>query len=88
MIGQHLAEDLDCVDSLQTKPQNVLQCIQRKADAPYSIQNYHIKRSSGCTLAHINMHMKAFFVGAPVNQGMNELAIVMEGEYSEHPDSI
>jgi hypothetical protein len=66
--------------SLHAKPRDVLQCIQRKVEAAHFIQHDHVERSGGRAVIHITVHMEAAFIGAPMNQGVNEPAIVVEGE--------
>jgi hypothetical protein len=58
----------------------MLQCVERKVEAAHFIQNHHVKGRGGCSLIHIAVHMEARFIGAPMNQRMNEPAIVVEGE--------
>src|SRR5579863_5984275 len=49
-------------------------------EAAHFVQHDHVERGSGCSPVDIPMHMEAAFIGAPVNQCVNEPAIVVESE--------
>ncbi len=75
-----LVEEVDGILSLQTKTGDMLQCIERKVEPAHFIQNHHVEGRRGRSAIHVAVYMKAAFIGAPMNEGMNEPAIVVEGE--------
>ena len=77
---QFLVEEVDGFLGLQTEARDVLQCIERKMEAAHFIENHHVEWCRGRSAVHIAVYMEAAFIGASVNQGMNEPAIVVEGE--------
>ena len=58
----------------------MLQRVKREVESAHLIQNDHVERSSCCSLVYISVHMEAALIGAPMNQRMNEPAIVVECE--------
>src|SRR5579871_3716894 len=81
MLIQLLSKQLDCIRRLQTKPRNMLQRIESEVKAAHFVQHHHVEGRGGCTAVHVTMHVEAAFIGAPMNEGMNEPAIVMKGKY-------
>src|SRR5664279_1385034 len=80
MFVKLCVEHPDCIRRLHTETRDVLQCVQRKVEAAHFVQNNHVKRCCGRTLVNISVHMETPLIGASVHQGMNEPAIIMEGE--------
>src|ERR1039458_2958665 len=58
----------------------MLQCVDSKVKTAHLIQHHHVKRRRCCALIHVAAYMETAFIGAPVNHGVNEPAIIVEGE--------
>src|SRR6202044_1120477 len=75
-----LVEETYCILGLQAKARYVLQRVKRKVKAAHFVEHNHVKRSCGRSAVYITVHMEAAFIGAAMNQGMNEPAIIVEGK--------
>src|ERR1017187_1324318 len=58
----------------------MLQCVDSKVKTTHLIQHYHVERRRCCALIHVAAYMETAFIGAPVNHGVNEPAIVVKRE--------
>src|SRR5664279_1373922 len=77
---QFLVEEVDSILGLQTEARDMLQCVERKVEAAHFIENHHVEWRGGRSVVHIAMDVESRLIGASMNQGMNEPAIIVEGE--------